>query len=131
LNGSTNRNLFAENIYGRYWTSLWGKRLITDIATEDCRHIQAQLQAKGQWKPTTINRYFAFLRHVLMIAVQDGKLTRNPVSGVKFFSESNRVRFFRDDELRHLHCLIDPNNWKVTAFGLETGLRLSEQFQLR
>ena len=43
LDGSTNRNLFAEKIYGRYWTSLWGKRLMTDISTEDCRHMQAQL----------------------------------------------------------------------------------------
>jgi integrase len=131
LEGSTNRNIVAEKIYGRYWTSLWGKRLITDIATEDCRHIQAQLKSKGQWKPATINRYFAFLRHVLMIAVQDGKLTRNPVSGVKFFPEANRVRFFSDDELRHLHGLIDPKNWKVVAFALETGLRRNEQFQLR
>jgi integrase len=66
-----------------------------------------------------------------MIAVKDGKLTRNPVSAVKFFPEAHRVRFFSDDELRHLHGLIDPNNWKVVAFALETGLRRSEQFQLR
>jgi len=131
LDGSTNRNLQGEKNYGRYWTSLWGKRLITDITTEDCRHTQARLKAKGQWKPTTINHYFGFLRHVLMMAVKDGKLTRNPVSGVKFFPEANRVRFFSDDELRHLHGLIDPDSWKVVAFGLETGLRRSEQFQLR
>ncbi len=66
-----------------------------------------------------------------MIAVQDEKLTRNPVSRVKFFPEANRVRFFSDDELRHLHGLIDSDNWKVVAFALETGLRRSEHFQLR
>ncbi len=131
LDGSTNLNLRGERTYGRYWTSLWGKRLMTDITTEDCRHLQAQLKAKGQWKPATINHYFGFLRHVLMMAVTDGKLTRNPVSGVKFFPEAHRVRFFSDDELRHLHGLIDPVNWKVVAFALETGLRRSEQFQLR
>ena len=131
LDGSTNRNLFAEKIYGRYWTSLWGKRLITDITTEDCRHIQAQLKAKGQWKLATINRYFAFLRHVLMLALKDGQLQRNPVSSLKFFPEAHRVRFFTDDELRHLHGLIDSENWKVVVFSLETGLRRSEQFQLR
>jgi integrase len=131
LDGSTNRNLVAEKIYGRYWTSIWDTRLIPNITTEDCRSHQAKLQAQGKWKPATINRHFAFLRHVLMIALQDGKLTRNPVSGVKFFPEANRVRFFSDDELRHLHGLIDPSNWKVVAFALETGLRRSEQFQLR
>jgi len=94
LDGSTNRDLQGEKIHGRFWTLLWGKRLMTDITTEDCRHLQAQLKAKGQWKPPTINRYFGFLRHVLMMAVTDGKLTRNPVSGVKFFPEANRVRFF-------------------------------------
>ncbi len=131
LAGSTNRNLVAEKIYGRFWTTLWGTRLLTDITTEDCRNHQARLKAQGMWKPATINRHFAFLRHVLMIALRDGKLTRNPVSGVKFFPEANRVRFFSDDELRHLHGLIDSDNWKVVAFALETGLRRSEQFQLR
>ena len=131
LEGSTNRNLVAEKIYGRFWTASWGMRLITDITTEDCRSLQAKLQAQGKWKPATINRHFAFLRHVLMIAVQDGKLTRNPVSGMRFFPEANRIRFFSDDELRRLHSLIDPENWKVVAFALETGLRRSEQFQLR
>jgi len=131
LEGSTNRNLLGEKTYGRFWTLLWGKRLITDISTEDCRSIQAKLSGQGNWKPATINRYVAFLRHVLMMAVTDGKLTRNPVSGVKFFPESNRVRFFSDDELLHLHGLIDPDNWKVVAFALETGLRRDEQFSLR
>ena len=81
-------------------------------------------------KPTTINRYFAFPRHALMIAVQDRKLTRNPVSGVKFFHEANRVRFFSDAELHHLHGQLDLNHWKIVAFALETGLRRSEQFRL-
>ncbi len=131
LAGSTNRSLQNEKLFGRFWTLLWGKRLITDITTEDCRSVQAKLKAQGKWQPATINRYFAFLRHVLMIAVQDEKLTRNPVSRVKFFPEANRVRFFSDDELVRLYGLIDPDNWKVVAFALETGLRRSEQFQLR
>ena len=41
---------------------------------------------------------------------------------MKFFPEAHRVRFFSDDELRHLHGLIDLDNWKVVAFALETGL---------
>ena len=131
LAGSTNRNIQAENIYGRYWTSTLGNRVISDITTEDCRHIQAKLLSQGQWKPATINRYFAFLRHVLMLAVRDGKLTHNPVSGMKFFPEEHRVRYFTDDELLRLHGLIDGENWKVVAFAIETGLRRSEQFHLR
>ena len=110
---------------------LLGKRLLTDITTNDCRQLQAKLKAKGKWKPATINRYFAFLRHVLMVAVRDGKLNRNPVSGLKFFPEAYRIRFFTNEELTNLHGLIDAHNWKVMAFAIETGLRRSEQFKLR
>lgn len=131
LAGSTNRNLPTEKRYGRYWTLLLGKRLVTDITTEECRTIQAKLLARGKWKPATINRYFAFLRHVLMMAIKEGKLDRNPVSGVKFFPEAYRIRFYTDQELMKLHGLIDPENWKVVAFAVETGLRRSEQFELR
>ena len=30
------------------------------------------------WADATINRHFAFLRHVLMLAVKDDKLTNHP-----------------------------------------------------
>ena len=41
----------------------------------------------------TINRDFAFLRHVLMLAVKDDKFTKNPVSSLKLLPEANRTRF--------------------------------------
>ena len=131
LEGSTNRNLPAEKIYGRFWKSLWGNRLINEIHADECRSLQAKLKAQGRWKPATINRHFAYLRHVLMIAVKEGRLNHNPVSWVKFFPEANRLEFFTDAELLRLHGLIDRNNWKVVALALETGLRRSEQFQLK
>ncbi len=131
LSGSTNRSLETEKVFGKFWIGLWGNRVITDITVEDCRQLQSRLKAEGKWKPATINRHFAFMRHILMLAVKDGHLTRNPASSVKFFPEAHRTRYFTDDELRHLHELIDPENWKVVAFALETGLRRSEQFQLR
>ena len=131
LAGSTNRSLDAEKIFGKFWISTWGNRLITEITAEDCRHAQVQLKAKGDWQPATINRYFAFLRHVLMLAMKDGQIPHNPVSSVKFFPEVNRVRFFTDDELKSLHGLIDSEDWKIVAFAIETGLRRSEQFWLK
>ena len=131
LAGSTNRSLDAEKLFGKFWIAMWGNRLLTDISSDECRQVQAQLKAQGKWKPATINRYFAFLRHVLMVAMKDGHLPRNPVSNVKFFPEAHRVRFFTDEEIRSLHGLVDSENWKVVAFALETGLRRAEQFQLR
>jgi len=84
-----------------------------------------------KWAHATINRHFAFLRHVFQLAVKDGKLARNPVSGIKFFPEANRNRFFSEDELTRIQKIMSPEDWKLVAFAIETGLRREEQFNLR
>ena len=131
LEGSTNRNKVNEIRHGRFWKLLLGRRTLRQITIEDCRTIQARLLARGKWKPATINRYMAFLRRVLMVAMKEGKITRNPVSAVRFFPEADRMRFFTDQELRNLHKHMETDNWKVVAFAVETGLRREEQFNLR
>ena len=110
LDVSTNRGIENEWRYGRRWSLLLGKRLLADVSREDLRQVQVKMRAKlkarpkkasKQLKPTrlwsdaTINRHFAFLRHVLMLAVKDGKLTQNPVSALKFFPEVTRTRLWR------------------------------------
>jgi hypothetical protein len=99
LEGCSNRGVENEQRYGRRWSLLIGKRLVSEIKTEDLRRIQAVMRArtlkgKRQWADATINRHFAFLRHSLTLAVQDGLLHRNPVSGVKFFPEARVHGFF-------------------------------------
>jgi len=131
LEGSTNLGIANERHYGRFWRLLMGKRLLAQISTEDCRRIQAKLKAKGQLKPATINRRFAFLRHVLMVAVKDGKLNRNPVSGLKFFPEPKMTRYYSNEELQNLQAIMKPKDWALVAFAVETGLRRGEQFGLK
>jgi integrase len=118
---------------------LLGKRLIADVTTEDLRRLQAKFKARvhpkqkerRQWTNATINRHFAFLRHIFMLAVTDGKLQRNPVSGVKSLPEVKRTRFFSQEELDALRTHLADMHWKVVALAVETGLRRGEQFQLR
>ena len=146
LEGSTNRGVGNERRYGRRWSLLLGRRLLNQITTEDLRRIQSRMQAqrikaqknpkatkksKRVWSAATINRHFAFLRHVLMLAVKDGKLDRNPVRGIKIFAEAKRTRYFTDEELSQIqkHMLVD--DWKLVAFAIESGLRREEQFSLR
>ncbi len=146
LDGSTNLNIENEQRYGRRWSLLLGKRLLGDISREDLRQVQAHMRAKlrppptnapkafqpkRRWSDATINRNFAFLRHVLMLAVKDGKLTQNPVSGLKFFPEVKRTRFLSDEELTRLRGMMQPRDWELVAFAIETGLRRGEQFGLR
>jgi integrase len=146
LDGSTNRGIENERRYGRRWSLLLGKRMLADVSSEDLRQIQAKMRAKLRprpkyfpkdfqskrlWSDATINRHFAFLRHVLMLAVKDGKLTQNPVSGFKFFPEVKRTRFLSGDELARLRGVMQQSDWKLVAFAIETGLRREEQFRLR
>jgi integrase len=146
LEGSTNRGVENEQRYGRRWSWLLGNRMLADVSREDLRQVQAKMRAKIKPRPTnvpkefqpkrlwsdaTINRHFAFLRHVLMLAVKDSKLTQNPVSGLKFFPEVKRTRWLAGDELERLRGVMHQSDWKLVAFAIETGLRRGEQFRLR
>ena len=140
LDGCTNRGIENERRYGRRWSLLLGQRLLSQITVDDLRRVQAKMRAKMKsikkkpqrlWADATINRHFAFLRHVLMLAVKDGKLSQNPVSSVKFFSEVNRTRFLSVEELARLRAVMSAEHWKLVAFAIETGLRRGEQFRLQ
>lgn len=146
LKGSANHGKKNEERYGRFWKALLGKRLLSAVSTEDLRRIQTKLKAKwehaqrerigtGKAKrgksPATINRHFAHLRHALALAVKDGKLDRNPISGVKFFAECNKTRFLSDKELTGLREHLPALDFKLVAFAVETGMRRAEQFKLR
>jgi integrase len=136
-------NLINETRYARRWTLLLGNRLLASITTEDLRHIQAmmkhrrtKLQARTNkppraWSDSTINRHLSFLRHVLALAVKDGLMPRNPVSGLRFFPEATRTRFFTDAELAKMRALVKPADWQIIAVAVETGLRRGELFRLR
>ena len=142
LEGSTNRGAINDRRYGRRLSHYLGGRVLSDITSEDLRRIQARMQAKmkpqqkgpaprRQWKDATINRHFAFLRHILALAIKDGKLSRNPVSGMKFFREESKTRFFNERELTALRDIMPPTDWALVVFAIETGLRRGEQFSLQ
>ncbi|MCA9469856.1 MAG: site-specific integrase, partial [Nitrospira sp.] len=145
LEGSTNRSFQSEQHYGRFWKLLLGKRVLSQITTDDCRRIQAKLNDRrkkvklqeketrktGRLSPATINRRFAFLRHVFMIAVKDDLLSRNPVSALKFFPEAKRTRYYSDLELTRIQSHMEEAHWQLVAFAVETGLRRADQFSLK
>jgi integrase len=138
VEGSTNRGKGNEARYAKRWTKWFGRRLLSSITTEDLKLHQAKLRGKmkpnttqRQWQDSTINRFFAYVRHCFALAVKDGKLARNPVSGVTFFPESNRTRFLSEAELTSLRNVLPPWAWLWVAFAIETGLRQAEQFGLR
>jgi len=58
-----------------------------------------------------------------MLAVKDGTLIQNPVSSLKFFLEVKRMRFLTSEELDRLRGIMIPEDWKLVAFAIETGLK--------
>ena len=140
--GATNRGLVNDRRYARRWTAWFGRKNRSALSIEALRQHQAKLRAKMKintktqqpqrlWANATINRHYAFLRHILMLAVKDGKLTQNPVSSIKFFAEEQRTRFLTDGGLRLLEQIMAPHDWQFVLFAIETELRREEQFRLR
>ncbi len=146
LEGCTNRNRVNERLYGRRWSLLIGRRLLTEINTDVLRQIQRKMQTKLRprranapksfqpkrlWGDATINRHFAYLKHMCALALNDGHIQRNPVIGVTFFPEVTKTRFLSEAELLRLQGVMKPEDWRLVALAIETGLRREEQFRLK
>jgi len=82
--------------------------------------------------PATINRELACLKTLFNKAIQWGKISHNPVKGVKLYKENNqRVRYLEDEEIKMLldHC---PDDLRpIVVMALNTGMRLSEILGLK
>lgn len=112
------------------WTLLIGHLPITEVSKEHAKKRQAARLAKG-FAPATINREIAWLKARLQQAVDDELLDRNPLAGFKMLPEDNvRDRFLLEPEEDRLESVMDPDDFDLVAFALDTGLRQNEQFSL-
>ena len=128
LAGSSNKDKKKEQQRWGYWSTIWGSRSLLSLTAEDIRQHRAVMVASEDYAPATINRYMSALRRMLTLAVQENKIDRHPMKGLKFLPEPQEDRFFTDDELQHLQQLLPAHEWRAVAIALGTGLRLSEQY---
>ena len=128
---STVRNLAAEKHYGDWWKDrLNGKRLnaVTPGLLEEA---QGTLLAEDL-APQTVVHYMKFLRHIFNKALRDGKLEKNPFAQVKFPKvATGKTRFLAHEEEEALIMKLGTSYGTWVRFAVLTGLRLSEQFNLR
>lgn len=111
----------------------FGKRRLTDITT---RELVAVLDGvRKRRTPATTNRYFAVLMRMLNLAVQWAYLERNPMVGMKKYSENNaRERYLAAEEISNL--LKELETWPnrsisgLLRFLLFTGVRRGEAMGL-
>ena len=131
LEGSTNRDTEHEAQRSLYWADVFGSRSLNEITLEALRQHRAKMLSSGTWSPATINRYYSALRRVLTLAVNDGQLARHPMRGLKFLAETQKDRFFSDDELGKIQALMSEKEWQEIIIAVGTCMRLSEQFNAR
>ena len=116
--------------YGTAWKGAFKGRTLAQILPGDVDRYVAKRRKHVQ--PATVNRELAFLRRVFNVAIEDGKADTNPVRSKMFAKENNqRVRFLTEDEEAHLRTAMRDDAWPFVVVALHTGLRRSEQFNLR
>ncbi len=109
------------------------------ITPDDLEDARQALLTKGSdpanpkpCSPQRVNRYVAWLRHVLNVAKKRGKLSSNPAEKLDMLPEPNtESRFLSLEEEAQLCEELGPQYTLWTRFGILTGLRQMEQFSLQ
>jgi site-specific recombinase XerD len=95
--------------------------------------VERQFQ-KQEWSPATCNRHRALLSFTYRLAIRNCKIKENPARLVDHRREDNaRIRFLSADEETALRKAIQancPERMPEFDLGLNTGMRLSEQYGL-
>lgn len=132
-----------EQYFAQWWKRYFqGRRLnvVTVHALEDARQtLLKTVIVKGKngapnklMTPQRVNRYMAWLRHVLNGVVREGKLPSNPVLKLKMYKEpKGKTRFLSVKEEAILLEKLGPIYGPWARFAILTGLRQAEQFHLQ
>lgn len=110
-------------------------KLLNQIDSSDVKRYKAA--RKGQdLAGATVNRGLALIRKIFNMALEykrDGKRIfhgENPVKGIEFFEEEQRVRFLTRDELDRLYANLSGELKQMVVLAVNTGMRKSEIYNL-
>lgn len=108
-----------------------GSKPLSEITTADIQRYHDSIRVSHC--PATANRHFALVHRMFKLAVQWGRLEKNPASGIRRHQENNkRQRFLSAEEIgRFWDATAAENDTYPEAMGLFrflllTGLRLGE-----
>jgi integrase len=134
----------AERFFAKWWKGYFtGKRLnmITVRALEEARQtllatVVLEAKEKGdtnKWMtPQRVNRYMAWLRHLLNVVMREGKLACNPVLKLTMYKEpEGKTRFLSMEEEKLLLEKLGSIHGPWARLAILTGLRQAEQFRLQ
>jgi integrase len=120
-----------DQFFGRWWKAGFKDQRLNAITPQRIDEARQSLLKDGR-TPQRINRYHAWLRHVLNVAIRDGKLSQNPATKLKMFKEpKGRTRCLTPEEEAKLITALGPQYGACARFAMLTGLRQKEQFRLQ
>lgn len=131
LKTATTKKSYREDArFGAWWKAWFQDQRLNAITPQRIEEAKQHLLKRGL-AHGTINRYRAWLRHVLNVAIRDGRLTANPTAKVKELRESKgRTRFLSVEEEAKLVEALGPVYGPYARLAILTGLRQAEQFRL-
>jgi len=119
-----------EKFFGKWWKEWFKDQRLNAITPQRIEEAKQHL-AEQRRTPSRINRYQAWLRHVLNVAIRDGKLTVNPTAKVKMLREpKGKTRCLSIEEETKLVEQLGPKYGPYARFAMLTGLRQREQFHM-
>jgi integrase len=112
----------------------FGKRKLMDIQTREIQQYHADL--KDSHCAATANRHLSLISRMYRLAVQWGRVERNPCTGIAKFKENNqRQRFLTPEEIGRMYQAMENEPSKVAVAALKflllTGARKEEALQAR
>ena len=126
----TKRAYKDEQFFGRWWKAWFKDQRLNAITPQRIEEAKQHL-AEQKRTPSRINRYQAWLRHVLNVAIRDGKLTVNPTAKVKMLREpKGKTRCLSIEEETKLLEQLGQKYGPYARFAMLTGLRQREQFHM-
>ncbi|HWF60664.1 MAG TPA: site-specific integrase [Nitrospira sp.] len=137
------KNQAGERFFGAWWKQYFqGKRLnaVTVQGLEAARQTLLKKAIAERKKgapercitPQRVNRYMAWLRHILNGVIREGKLPSNPVLRLKMYKEpKGKTRFLSMEEEAILLKKLGPVHGPWARLAILTGLRQAEQFRLQ
>jgi len=116
-----------------------GDRKAASLRIEDVTKYREARRAElfhGDKVPTesTLNREIGQLRHLLNFGVQTGKLTRNPLGGIRGLltpEDNARDVWIDEGEFERLHEKAEPELKPILLVAYDTGMRKGEILGLR
>jgi hypothetical protein len=92
LAGFRGKSLRDDKRFARMWNRLFPNIRLNGISASGLKKARTVLLEGRQ--SATVNRYMAFIRKVLNVAVAEGRMANNPMDQVKMFKESTGATRF-------------------------------------